>query len=360
MTIETSQMESARLQQKRRERRRLGLILAVALIGIGAQAGAAVKWSFNYSALDPLINNACSSSLVSGQIHCGSFSGVQGSPTIPGTLVPGPGPTPPTVSVTGWADTGSAGDGTSNNRLRQGQVHSYSGGLGVRWQGSNPTSTGDDEVSSSPEHSMDNCGSYSSGTCGASTPEEMVLLAFSAPVVLSEVAVGWASSDSDITLLAYMPGGTPAAASSAPNLTDRTYSHSDSVGGNTVGLINDGWKWVGHYVNLHSTCTSGSPSNCSTSNPGKAAVNTGTAITNQQAVSGLAGGQFASSFWLVGAYNSRVNSTNPGWTSDNDFMKLVSVTATVCTPPPVPEPHTALLGALGMVMGARKLKRARR
>jgi MYXO-CTERM domain-containing protein len=233
-----------------------------------------------------------------------------------------------TASVTAWADSGAVGDGGTNRVLNQGNVYQYSGGLGVQWVAPAGTTINglSQESTGVPEHTMDNCGLLNSfGTCTAGTPEDFILFKFSDSVALSQVAQGWFQTDADITVLAYTGAGDPTA-----NLTKDTYASTDAAGGLSTGLVNDGWTWVGNYADLQN---------------GAATINTG-ANTGGQAIT--------SSYWLIGAYNSRVHAEATTWDSNNDFLKITSLAGTV-TPPggKVPEPASAALVLLGLAAARR-------
>jgi len=235
------------------------------------------------------------------------------------------------ATVQGWADSGYSGD--VGNKLYQGNVYAYSGGLGMQWKSPN----GSSESLYAPEHTIDNCGNWTSYGCTANTPEDFVLFKFDSAVSLKSVGVGWWYQDSDLTILAYTGSG-------APDLTKNTYSYTDAAGGSSVGLVNDGWSFIGDYYNVANnysqTCNS---SPCPTAN------------VNPNGVT--------SSYWLVGAYNSRVT---PGQTGDqnNDFFKICAITVGQPSggqnpPPGAPEPGTmALLGlTVPMVAWSRRRKR---
>ncbi len=255
------------------------------------------------------------------------------------------------VTVSAWADTGAGSD--PNKKLYQGNAFRWDG-LGVQWK----SPGGGLENSASPHHAMDNCKSNVTDCSNEVTPdgdnyypEEFLLFSFSNDVVLKEVGIGWYSYDSDISLLAWTGAGTP-------DLTQNSYS-----AGNADSLVNNGWTFVGHYSNLHDCDTfDGAASGCSATQNDAARVNTGdNSLGNGW--SGNSATVISSSYWLVGAYNSRVNSTNPGWTNDNDFIKLVSLSGHVAPPPPpdIPTPAPLALMVLAGLAGPlrRRLRRSR-
>ncbi|MBU1365183.1 MAG: PEP-CTERM sorting domain-containing protein [Gammaproteobacteria bacterium] len=165
-----------------------------------------------------------------------------------------------------------------------------------------------------PEHAIDNNERY-----------EMVLLTFSEKVNLSAVNLNWRyGSDSDITVMAFQ------GATGSQGLIGKTWSTLDS-----------GWNLISHYNNV--------PTN-----------------TNYALGAGAAG--IYSSFWLIGAYNPLVGgSAASGLDIGDDYVKLASVTGTVCPPgnsqcsPPssnVPEPGSFALVGLGL-LGVMRLRKAR-
>lgn len=219
-----------------------------------------------------------------------------------------------TATASAWADSGSAGD--VGNKLKQGNLYAYSGGLGVQWVSSSTT-----ETLTVPQHSIDNCGSGGSYCTGAASPQDAVLFSFNSAVTMTDFGIGWYSGDSDVTILAYTGSGIP-------NLTQDTYSMADGTGGNTVGLLNTGWSLIGNYNNAgQSTQTNcGGVYGC---------------------VSTSVSSNVSSQYWLVAAYNGAVQGTAD---QNNDFFKICAITVTPGQgqqppPPGAPEPGTtALLG----------------
>ncbi len=119
--------------------------------------------------------------------------------------------TGPSVTVTGWSNTGS-GSGDANRLLETGTVKMWSG-LGV---------TNRLEGDGSPNHSTDNAGRTDS-----------ILFSFTDEIELQGLSIGWKGNDSDVTVLAYTGAGAP------------------TVAGNTYGgLTASGWQIVDHEADL--------------------------------------------------------------------------------------------------------------
>lgn len=309
------------------KRRRTHYLLMAAALGLISQtAGAAIKWSFDPTSLNN--EEPSSTTFANGSKAAGPsiatpyqfYGNKSGNSTYVAATT--------YLTLSSWADTGVAGN--VGNTLKQGNTFSYGGGLGVQWLSATAS-----ESTSAPEHTMDNCGSWNGTSCTASAPEEFILFSFNEAVALSQVSIGWMQSDSDITVLAYDPSLNIANPNPA-DLTKNTYDNTDALAGTTSGLINDGWKLIGNYADL--------------------ALNTDTNIN--------AGG-FASKYWLIGAYNSRVAVNQPGWTDNNDFIKIASITGSTVTPPPpgVPEPATLALLSLclpGVWASKRRLRSSKK
>ncbi len=174
------------------------------------------------------------------------------------------------VTASAWSNTSSASSGPSNTLLNTAHLGSYGGGLGVRNR-DNSNSRGDPGENSSPEHAMDNENRFDS-----------ILLTFENAVSLSSIGNGYYPQDSDMSVLAYIGSSQP------PALLGKTYA----------SLVSDGWTHIGDLSNV------GSGKSVSTS--------------------------VYSSYWLIGAYNPVFDSSK-SWSTGNDYMKLKTVVASVCT-----------------------------
>lgn len=231
------------------------------------------------------------------------------------------------VTSTGWADTGTNANqsgGPLQLQPASSNVVLYSGGLGINnLDGCSFGSTCDvgDVQSTAPEHAIDNNQRY-----------EMVLLSFSQAVNLTNVSFGWTGTsdyasqggDSDYTVMAFQ------GAAGNQGLAAKTWSSLDS-GWTLVGQYNDATDYENRSLNS----------------------------VNSNGVANSSAGVY-SSFWLIGAYNPLVGG-NMNWSLGNDYLKLASVTGTVCatgsaqcggTTTKVSEPgYLALLGIglLGMM-----------
>ncbi|MGZ5089817.1 MAG: exosortase-dependent surface protein XDP1 [Burkholderiales bacterium] len=222
------------------------------------------------------------------------------------------GPTDPAgVIVSGVANTGTGSPANSQRIELQPKPTNmiwYSGGWGINnLDGCSSPCSGDagDLAGLAPEHAIDNEQRY-----------EMALLNFtSSKVKLTGLQIGWSSTDSDMTVMAYT-GTTPFAMNT--NLVGRTYAE----------LVSYGWTAIGNYANA------------STSSP--LAIN--------------AAGVF-SSYWLIGAYNPLANNAG-GLTDNNDYVKLFSVTGSLPnTTQSVAEPGSLALVAVALLTMGRLRRR---
>lgn len=245
----------------------LALLCAVA----SAPASAAIKYDFS-----------------SGGMGVGSGALVTGA-----TVGPASGSDPgPSATISGLSGTSS---------LSFAEVRTWNG-LGVHTSG---------ESTASPNHATDNSDSY-----------EAVALAFSQAIALTDVSLGWAQNDSDLTVLAYTGAGTPGSLATWAGLT--------GPGG--------GWTLMGHYANVASLS------------------NDTTSLFNDTATRGS---MISSSYWLIAAYNPLVGSGpvfNSGGigTGALDYVKISGVAGVIPTTD-VPEPSMLMLLGIGLLaLAARR------
>lgn len=211
--------------------------------------------------------------------------------------------TPSGVTISAFANTG--GSNNSANAANNGALQtiqnaswntSYAGIANADACGSG--SYCDLNEGTTPEHAIDNNQRY-----------DMALLNFGSAVKLTDLKLGWASGDSDVTVMAYT-GADPF--SVAGKLTGKTYNQ-------LVGL---GWASIGNYSDLGTTTAK--------------SIN--------------AGGVY-SSYWLIGAYNPLANPgggavTIPSFGSASDYVKLASVSGVTQQ---VPEPASLALFGLALL-----------
>lgn len=204
----------------------------------------------------------------------------------------------PAVTATGWANTGGAG----NTLLEQAYLPLWGGGLGVenRDRPGGPGDGNDDTENSGSngEHAIDN-----------EDRKDVVLLSYTAPVMLTDIQIDWKGAGSDMTVLAFTGGdGGPGCAS----IAGQTYA----------ALTTCGWNFVRHLGNV--------------------ATGTPQSINNASVYSQL---------WLVGSYISTIatgSATNVQTIGtlgiSTDHVKLLLVKGDPNGR--VPEPGT--LGLLGL------------
>ncbi|MFZ2974521.1 MAG: exosortase-dependent surface protein XDP1 [Ferribacterium limneticum] len=240
--------------------------------------------------------------------------------------VPAAGLTVSAFSNTGGANTESnLADGGVSQTIETATLNVYDGGVGVK---NNDAYTSgatywDNKETAEPEHAIDNNQRY-----------DMVLLSFADMVKLESVNLGYVNTDSDLTVMRFAltkADGSQYAASDVKNglLSGITYS----------SLADNGWEVVGHYTGTNSTGSRG---------------------VNSQ--------ELYSSYWLIGAYNPLVGSTDKvfgvgGVDRNNDYFKLNTVIASACTSQcgsttNVPEPNSIALMLVGLV-GLSRFLRAR-
>lgn len=265
--------------------KRFGLVLAGCLVGaLAAPASASFWWQFANS----------------GNASCAGTNGVAcpwGNTRAPTSTSGGA----PAVTASAYANTGGANPNTNatTGTIENAYLAAWgSNGLGVINRDAAtlspiaPSGGGstDDVEGHSPEHAVD-----------SQQRVDAVLFSFGASVVLTGVRIGWAGSDSDITVLAY------SGASPTPT--------------GTWGALNAGWSLVGNYNNLVAGTTM-------PINPGS----------------------LSSAYWLITAGNTAYGSPSDG----ADYVKLLKLFGS--PPGRAPEPGSLALLGLG-AFGLWRLQR---
>lgn len=198
------------------------------------------------------------------------------------------------ATVTAWSNTGGSGAWAAAT------LTSHSGGFGV-----NNGNGADGGEGTNPEHAIDN--DYF---------VDAVRFQFGQSTSLASVSMGWSTTDSDFSVLAWTGGNVGA-------------------GGPAMGTLNSmaGWTVVGNYAAVRA------PDGSST-----------TTINSTNVTS---------SFWLITAYNSAFG-TGTNLSNGNDFFKLLSVSGSTNTPSTrVSEPGALALAGLGL-FGAAVVRRRRK
>ncbi|MBI5257009.1 MAG: PEP-CTERM sorting domain-containing protein [Burkholderiales bacterium] len=291
----------------------LGFVARAALVSALSLAGSLAMAQTNFSLN---LGNTCTdigaSPTTMGQKNTGTCGTVDGFAT----------------KVTGWAADTTA-SATASFTQQWVQNYGSGSGLGVKLT----SGTGAIETTS-PDHAVDN-----------NQQLEGVLLYFGQAITLKQLAVGWASADSDLSLFAY----TGSATSSATTAMSGT-----KVGGATgTSGIGGSWALVGNYANAD--------------NPNGS--------TTTDTPFGVNAGNVSSSWWFVSAYNSKFggsctgtdgnastscSNTNNTTSSPTDFFKFLSVAGTYGggNTQQTPEPASIALVSMGLI-GALGLRRRR-
>ncbi len=284
-------------------------MLGLAAVQLPGIANAAVTWTFNSA--------NCVSTSPGG--NCGGGdNNFADSRTYQGSGGAG------NVTVTGWANTTGG-----NRRLQQGEMAHYGGGLGVK---NADAGSGDGGEGSPPEHAVDNDDRF-----------DLVLFDFGTQSVdLSEVALGWFSQDSDLTVLAYTGNLDPTDDTGAHYIGDQE-SWWNSNADNNETLTSNGWTLIGNHD-----------------------VDSGPGVPGSQSVNS---GDVSSSYWIVSAYNpvfgSNCTPSNSFCQSDyEDYFKISALSGDIIPDDPgpgIPAPATLALIGLGLAgMGYRRRGRKTR
>jgi hypothetical protein len=212
------------------------------------------------------------------------------------------------LQVTAFSNTGTLPSGAAANDYRIENAYlAFWGDSGVGVVNRNTGGADAGESNSTnpvpsatvPEHAIDNQGRY-----------DMILLTFDRAVSLTGVDIGWSSTDSDITVLAFNSAATP-----------------DSLVGQSYGNLQAGWQLVGHYADADTVAVQG----------------ISTSITSR--------------YWLVGAYNALISPN--GISAGNDYVKIRGFTASETQNGKVPEPSSAMLVAAVLGAGGWVARRRR-
>lgn len=243
---------------------------------------------------------------VSGAAHSASTWSVDGCST--SSLSSGCGATGDQVKATAYSvknyDSGTL---LAANQVFESATLSQWGsgsGLGVTYSA---------EVTSAPEHTMDN-----------NLRTELIAFQFDKSVILDSITLGWTSSDADFTLMAFTGAGTPA------------------IAGQTVSSLASGWSLVQNYGDVDAA--SAAP-----------AASSGTNVTTKVNLGGV-----SSSWWIISAYNSGYGAGLLD--SLADYMKVMTIASRDPAAPlaggQTPEPGS--LALMGIAMAGFLFSRRRK
>lgn len=304
--------------------------VALLALGLGGASATAATWAINNGLAGTTCGNTTNTNVNVGSSCNVTAAGANGT----------------TLKISGLANTGDAGGGTTN-------VNTSSGTAGF-WRAANMTAYGGKHLSighsqtnqdagegAQPEHAFDNQGRT-----------DAALFSFGTSTALSQVTFGWSQTDLDFTVLAWTGDGAPTAANFAVTNTNNaavagaqsmvagSSGISSKAGTNMVSGATGGWALIGNYA---ATVGSSAP----------VSINTGV-----KATTGLAGGMagnnqssvVSSSYWLIMAYNSAFG-TGTNLSMGNDYFKLQSVSGNAVSEPGA---FALTLLALGGVAFARR------
>jgi PEP-CTERM motif len=189
-----------------------------------------------------------------------------------------------TATISGYGSTGAAAAYTLGTITDQGTL-----GAGFN--------SGGGEVA--PDHAFDN--RAGGGTLGTAT-QELLLIQFSGKVALTAMATGWSTSDSDVSVLRWDGAGNPDLTTTAGSggLAGKgwTLVSSKDIDGNLAGTTAD---------------TSG----------GNFVLNSGVGANKNDVK--------VSSWWMISTYFGATDAANGLDNASNDFFKILSFSANVCT-----------------------------
>lgn len=234
-----------------------------------------------------------------------------------------------------WACTSSAGSSATASAWSNDRGSGSTAQAGSGWANAHMSAQGSSGFGAasrteglgtgSPNHSVD---SITPGTY------DFIMIQFSSAVILDQFRIGWGAGDSDITVMRWNGAGVPTGGTGAVT------TGSNATLNNTIGTT--GWQFVGSFGDA---CRNSS--NVLVTNTSCTAANS----------TWSTGATQASSYWLISAYNTTMDTIN-AWTAGNDGFKL-NWLRTVAPPTGMPEPSSlALLAAAGLGFVAARRRRA--